>query len=307
MRFRANAVRTALLGWYETNGRAQLPWRVVRNPYFTLVSEFMLQQTQVDRVVPTFAAFVLRFPDVAALADASLADVLRAWKGLGYNSRAVRLKRVAETVVAQHGGVMPSDAVVLRSLPGVGPYTAAAIRAFAFGLDDAPLDTNVRRIVHRLRLGVEHPARAPVGELGALARELAPAGRAHDWNSALMDLGATICTARAPKCAICPLRRVCAAAPIDPASLERRRKTASNARPTRASLPFVKTTRYARGRIVDSLRELPAGERISLLDLHRQLVPLIGDRSLDDVRGFVVALEREGLIANDGERIALRE
>ncbi|MEO6835304.1 MAG: A/G-specific adenine glycosylase [Candidatus Tumulicola sp.] len=303
----SSVIRSALLAWYVRRGRARLPWRTVRDPYYTLVSEFMLQQTQVDRVVPRFEAFVARFPDFAALARASLADVLRAWKGLGYNSRAVRLRAVAEAVETRYGGTMPSDAGELRSLPGIGRYTAAAIRAFAFDLDDAPVDTNVRRIVHRACFGIEHPRRASARELDERARALVPPGRAHDWNSSLMDLGASICTARAPKCSICPLRRGCAAAPIDPASLERLRKSVAKTRSPQEAVPFEKTTRYARGRIVDRLRDLGAGERISLLDLHRVLEPVLPDRSLDDVRGFVSALERDGLLASDGERIALRE
>ncbi|HKU81484.1 MAG TPA: A/G-specific adenine glycosylase, partial [Candidatus Tumulicola sp.] len=198
------AIRRSLLAWYARNGRAGLPWRTARNPYHTLVSEFMLQQTQVDRVVDRFNDFIARFPDFAALSRASTADVLRAWKGLGYNSRAVRLKRLAETVCREYGGSMPSDAAALRAFAGVGAYTVAAIRTFAFDLDDAPIDTNVRRIVQRLFFGLEYPHAAPHRELDARARELAPRGQAHDWYSAMMDAGAAICTARAPKCLICP-------------------------------------------------------------------------------------------------------
>jgi len=258
----------------------------------------MLAQTQVDRVVPKFEAFVARYPDFAALAGASTADVLREWRGLGYNSRAVRLHRLARDVVERHGGMLPSDSAALRSLPGIGPYTAAAIRAFAFDLDDAPMDTNVRRVVHRLCFGVEHPPQAIARELEIRARTLLPPGRAHDWNSALMDLGATICTARAPLCGRCPLRADCAAAPIEPAQLQREPQNA---------VPFKRTTRYARGRIVDNLRDLPPGRRISLLDLHRAVAPAIPERSLDDVRDFVAALVRDGLVTSDGDGIALRE
>lgn len=298
------AIRKSLLAWYRRNGRVRLPWRLARDPYYTLVSEFMLQQTQVDRVVERFNAFVARFPDLAALARASTADVLREWKGLGYNSRAARLKALAETVCAQYGGTMPRDAAELRSFPGAGAYTVAAIRTFAFDLDDAPIDTNVRRIVQRLFFGIEYPRAAAHRELDARARALAPAGRGHDWYSALMDLGASICTARAPKCLICPLRTRCAAAPVDAARLERLRV---KSKPARASETFRQTSRYARGRIVDRLRELPPGERISLLDLHRTLRPLLPGRSLEDVRGLVAALERDGVVARDGERVALPE
>jgi A/G-specific adenine glycosylase len=296
-----------LLAWYRRHGRAALPWRAARDPYYTLVSEFMLQQTQVDRVAPSFAAFVERFPDVASLARACVADVLRQWKGLGYNSRAVRLKGVADAVVALHGGVIPSGRDALRALPGVGPYTAAAIRAFAFNIDDAPVDTNIRRIMHRLFYGVEYPRAAAARELDRRARELVPLGAAHDWSSALMDLGATICTARTPKCLLCPLRNDCAAAPIDGAVLDALRAANAKARSPQQATKFERTTRYARGRIVDRLRDLPAGERISLLDLHRSIEPALPGRSVEDVRVLVAALERDGLIARDGERVALAE
>jgi len=135
----------ALLAWYRIHGRAHLPWRQTRDPYRVLVSEFMLQQTQVERVLPLFEAFVAAFPDLASLAAAQAADVVRLWRGLGYNSRAVRLHALARAVVERHGGALPSDRDALLALPGIGPYTASAVRAFAFELDDVALDTNIRR------------------------------------------------------------------------------------------------------------------------------------------------------------------
>lgn len=170
-------IQKSLTAWYRLYGRTTLPWRVRRDLYYTLVSEFMLQQTQVDRVVPKFEAFVARFPDFRTLALASTADVLREWKGLGYNSRAVRLKQVAETVCQRFGGEMPREASLLRHLPGVGPYTAAAIRVFAFDLDDAPVDTNIRRIVHRLFFGIEFPPKATPRGLDERASELVTRGK----------------------------------------------------------------------------------------------------------------------------------
>jgi A/G-specific adenine glycosylase len=278
------ATQNRLLAWYAQHGRAHLPWRKTRNPYRILVSEFMLQQTQVERVLPKYRAFVKRFPNFERLAAASVADVLREWRGLGYNSRALRLKRIAETVVERFDGVMPRDAETLRALPGIGAYTAAALRAFAFACDDAAIDTNVRRVVERLTLGAEEP------------QALVPRGRGHDWNSALMDLGATICTARAPKCEICPLRKLCAAAPIDAAALRR-------ASPKRPAIPFEQTTRFARGRIIDRLRHLPAGKRVSLLVLHRELE--LPGRSAQDVSALVKALAREGLVSLRKTQVAL--
>jgi A/G-specific adenine glycosylase len=296
-----------LLTWYARHGRRELPWRRVRDPYYTLVSEFMLQQTQVDRVVPKFEAFVARFPNIVALANASVGDVLREWQGLGYNSRAVRLHETARLVAERFGGVMPSETHLLRRLPGVGPYTAAAIRAFGFDLDDAPVDTNIRRIVHRVAFGIEHPPKVAPRELDVRAHEYVASGSSHDWNSAMMDLGATICTARAPKCLLCPLREHCAAAPVDAAALESARRQHAKIPSPQNAIPWESTTRFARGRIVDRLRALPPGRRISLLDLHGDLQPLMPERSLEDVGRLVAILERDGLVARDGETIALRD
>ena len=150
-------IQRVLLVWYAREGRSHLPWRTTRDPYRVLVSEFMLQQTQVDRVLPKFVAFVERFPDFRALAKSGAAEVVRYWQGLGYNARAVRLHAIARIVMERFAGRLPCDAAQLRALPGIGPYTAAALRAFAFDLDDAAIDTNVRRIAHRWLHGVEYP------------------------------------------------------------------------------------------------------------------------------------------------------
>ncbi|MBV8198141.1 MAG: A/G-specific adenine glycosylase [Candidatus Eremiobacteraeota bacterium] len=289
-------IQRRLLRWYQRNGRATLPWRAERSPYRTVVSEAMLAQTQVERVIPKFESFVQRFGDFEALARASPGDVLRAWQGLGYNARALRLRQLAKAVVENHGGVLPSDGEALLALPGIGPYSAAAIRAFGFDLDDAPVDTNVARVVSRLILGSEHRSGSPSTTVQRHARQLVPRGRAHDWNSGLMDLGATVCTARAPKCLICPLNAHCVAAPVAAAREPRERQ----------GVPFTQTARYARGRIVDRLRALPAGSRISLLDLHGDLKPVLR-RSLAEVRAFVDDLERDGLLTCNGETVALPE
>lgn len=299
-------IQADLLRWYRRYGRAALPWRAVRSPYRTLVSEFMLAQTQVERVVPSFEAFVAAFPNFAALASAPVADVLRHWRGLGYNSRAVRLHQLARVVCEKFAGTLPSDAHDLRALPGMGPYSVAAVRAFAFNLDSAPVDTNVRRIMHRLFYGLEHPPAASGRELDERARALLPPGRAHDWNSALMDLGASLCTARAPKCLICPLRSGCAAAPIDAALLEAARATNAKSPSPQNAIPYVKSRRFARGRIIDRLRDLPPGERISLLDLHGA-VRAAYTGTIEEVREVVEGLERDGLITHDGESVSLRE
>lgn len=288
----------ALLAWFAARGRHALPWRVDAAPYRVLVSEFMLQQTQVERVIPIFEAFVGRFPGFAALAAAPAAEVIRAWRGLGYNTRAVRLQRVAQAVVERYAGSIPPDREALLALPGIGPYTASAIRAFAFGLDDVALDTNLRRIVHRYRFGLEVPPLAPPVELDAAARAMLPPGSGFAWNSAMMDLGAAVCTARAPKCLLCPLRDGCAAGPIDAARLPSKRPAAPRVR-------FEETSRFARGRIVDYLRELPPGQAVSLLDLHAALEPQLGARSPSEVASLVDSLERDGVVRRTDEQVRL--
>lgn len=290
----------ALLAWYERNGRHTLPWREVRDPYRTLVSEFMLQQTQVDRVIPKFERFLEVFPDVRALAAGAKSDVLRLWQGLGYNSRAVRLKDVAVAVVERYGGVIPNDREALLALKGIGAYTASALRAFAFDLDDIALDTNIRRIAHRVFFAADAKVRAR--DLDVRAMEFVPPGRGHDANSALMDLGATLCTARAPKCMLCPLQSHCAAAPMDPATLAALRPTRK--RSPQERIAFEATTRYARGRIVDRLRDLPPGAAISLLDLQQSLAQA---REPHEIEALVVALERDGVVMRSGDAIRLSD
>lgn len=302
-----NELQRALLAWYARNGRAHLPWRTTRDPYQILVSEFMLQQTQVDRVLPKFTEFIKRFPSFRVLAENGAAEVVRSWQGLGYNSRAVRLHAIARIAVERYDGKLPSDADALQSLPGIGPYTAAALRAFAFDADDAAIDTNVLRVVHRWAYGAEYPPKTTRANLGDEARRWVPPGRGHEWNSAMMDLGATVCTARAPKCGMCPVASWCEAAPLDAASLDSARRTYARERPIRDTLPFPETTRYARGRIVDRLRALPPGAQISLLDLHGELKDLLAGRSVEQIGVIVDALERDALVRVRDGQIALRD
>lgn len=296
-----------LLNWFDKHGRSRLPWRVDRAPYRVAVSEFMLQQTQVDRVIPLFEAFVARYPTFAALAAASKADVLRLWQGLGYNSRAIRLLALAQRVTADYGGELPSEPHELADLPGIGPYTRAAIRAFAFDLPDVALDTNLRRVLHRLFFGIEYPPLAGPVDIEAAAQKMLIRDRSNAWNSAMMDLGATICTARAPKCLICPLRTSCVAAPIDARALIDLARVHAPRRGPQSSIRFEDTVRFLRGRVIDRLRALEGRERISLLDLHSDLKPLIGKREPGEVAEVVSALERDGLIGVDERGICLAE
>jgi A/G-specific adenine glycosylase len=241
---RLSEVVHLLLEWYERE-RRDLPWRRTRDPYAILVSEVMLQQTQVARVVPRYEAWLARWPTADALAAATLEEVLREWVGLGYNRRAVRLWEAAR-VVARDG--WPEH---LRDLPGVGPYTAAAVGSFAFGRQEVALDTNARRLFARLGAAL-----------------VPPPGRAADLNQATMELGATVCTARAPRCGACPLHAGCDG-PEPPVARARARER------------FEDSNRWVRGRVVAALA---AGEGVP-----RDLAP---DRLQPALQGLL----RDGLI-----------
>jgi len=200
-----------LLIWYSHNAR-RLPWRGQSDPYAVWISEVMLQQTRVETVVPYYQRWIRRFPNVTSLARASEQEVLRLWEGLGYYGRARNLRRAAKLVVDEYGGQVPQNVKALRKLPGIGRYTAAAIASIAFGLDEAVLDGNIRRVLARV-YDVTAPVDAPEGErfLWKLAAKNLPVGKAGDYNQALMDLGAAICLPRQPHCARCPLTQICRA------------------------------------------------------------------------------------------------
>ncbi|HNK63844.1 MAG TPA: A/G-specific adenine glycosylase [Anaerolineales bacterium] len=206
-----NRLSTRLLAWYHKHKRI-LPWRDHPDPYAVWVSEIMLQQTRVDTVIPYFEKWMNLFPTVQALASASERDVLTAWEGLGYYSRARNLHKAAKVVTENFNGELPRDLEDLRSLPGVGRYTVGAIASMAFGMDEPTLDGNLRRVFARL-FDVEVFADSPAGEkiLWGLAAENLPKGQAGDYNQALMDLGATICLPKNPRCLLCPLMDLCKA------------------------------------------------------------------------------------------------
>ena len=230
---------TALLAWYDRQ-RRNLPWRVPPgihpDPYRIWLSEIMLQQTTVATVGPYFDRFVARWPDISALAAASLDEVLQLWQGLGYYARARNLHACARTVVERHGGFFPEKAEALRALPGIGDYTAAAIAAIAFNRRDVPIDGNVERVVARL-YAVQEPWSAAKRRVRALAAALVPDQRVGDFAQALMDLGAMICTPRRPRCILCPWRSCCAAAASGKAE-DLPARTAKPERPLRHGVAF---------------------------------------------------------------------
>lgn len=203
------AFQARLLAWFRQNSR-DLPWRRTRDPYKILVSEVMLQQTQVERVREYYGRFLREYPTVRDLAAARPARVREAWDGLGYYARARNLHAAARTIVNEHGGRFPRQVEALQALPGVGRYTAGAVASFAFGEPAPALDTNVRRVLSRIF--VRRPPSRPAAterRLWALAAAVIPDGEAWTMNQALMDFGATVCTARSPKCPGCPLRSLC--------------------------------------------------------------------------------------------------
>lgn len=245
-------VHDALLTWWVDHGRHDLPWRATRDPWAVLLSELMLQQTQVPRVRDRWPQVLARFPTPEACASASVGDVVRAWQGLGYNRRAVNLHRCATAVVARHGGQLPEDLDALLALPGIGPYTARAVLVFAFEHDLGLVDTNAGRFVARALAGRALGRR----EAQALADAAVPDGEGWRWGQAVFDLGASVCTRRAPRCDRCPLRAaggcswaVAGFPPPDPVE-----GSAGIARPQSR---FDGSDRQGRGRLVDALRRGP--------------------------------------------------
>jgi A/G-specific adenine glycosylase len=253
------------------------PWRASSDPYAILVSEFMLQQTQAARVVPAFERFLSAFPSVASLAAAGRGDIVRAWAGLGYNRRAVALSEAARAIVRDHDGRVPADPEVLRTLPGVGPYTAAAVAALAFGAPVAAVDTNVRRIVARFHVGLDG-GEVPPARVGALAEAWLDRRDPGTWNQALMDLGREVCRPE-PRCHACPLAAGC--------RFRARGRTA----PARARRQgrFDGSSRQLRGAIVRLLRERSGAATMATIASRTGVRP-------DRVREAVVGLHRDGLV-----------
>ena len=283
--------RDRLLVWYETSAR-DLPWRRTSDPYAILVSEIMLQQTQVDRVIPKYHEFLALFPSFASLASASMAAVIRAWSPLGYNRRAVNLHRIAVVVLNDFGGTLPKSEEVLRALPGIGRYTAAAIRCFAFGEPDTVVDTNIRRVLRRL----SPAAGASETAVFRTAARYLPPSHAGPWSQALMDLGATICTAAATRCLLCPLAEIC------PSRGRHMREARAHYTTRTAKEPFRSSDRFLRGRIVDLLRRV--GTRsVDELVTAPEIVAAAPDRAR--IARLVLALERDRLVQIAGADGAL--
>ncbi|HEY4227452.1 MAG TPA: A/G-specific adenine glycosylase [Candidatus Limnocylindrales bacterium] len=283
------------LSWYSANGR-DLAFRRTTDPWAILVSEVMAQQTQAARAAEAWTRFMAQFPTPASLAGASPATVIRAWRGLGYNRRALALRTAAIAIVEGHGGRVPDDVDALQRLPGIGPYTARAVLAIAFNRPVAALDVNIRRVIQRAFLdpdGLELQPR----DLQASADALVPANDAAAWTHALMDIGAAFCRPRHPRCEACPLRASCRYAAVTSAQRPGASK-ASEARAPRRSPRFAVTTRWLRGRILDRLRDTPDGTWATFEGP-------IGEHGHEAVLRSLARLSAEGLIEADGDRARL--
>jgi A/G-specific adenine glycosylase len=288
------ALGRAIAAWGTGAGgssrRPDLPWRSTRDPWAVLVSEVMTQQTQVARVVAAYEGFLRTFPTPAACAAPPLDAVLRAWRGLGYNRRARNLHLAARAVVTEHAGTVPNEVASLEALPGVGPYTARAVLAFAYGRDVGVVDTNAGRVLARAAAG--RPLRRV--EAQQMVDAMVPPGMAWEFGQALLDLGATICTP-APRCTLCPVRRRCrwsAKSRVDPDP------ASGSSGVSRPQTRFEGSDRQGRGRLVDALRDGPLRER--------ELCSVLGWSAEPDRAARVLdGLLEEGLVVRDG-RGALR-
>ena len=297
-------LQAAALTWYEAHGRP-LVIRRLTDAYAIWLAETMSQQTQIGRVGEALPAFLACFPDVPALASASVGEVLRAWGGLGYPRRALALREAARELVLHHDARVPADVAALEALPGVGPYTARAVAATAFGVPVTALDVNARRVLGRVLGAPDSGARADAATTArdrattttrafqAVADALAPPDRAADWNHALMDVGATICRP-VPDCAACPLQQACAWRRDHPADGSGRRQAPRRtaARPSPAPVAFRDTNRYVRGRVLASLRDAPP-KAWSLIE------PVALSVAPDRLERAVTQLQQEGLIEID--------
>ncbi len=291
------AIQHALLEWYALHGR-DLPWRHTTDPYHILVAEVMLQQTQVERVLPKYREFLAAFPTITDLASAPRAEIIRRWSPLGYNRRAVRLHEIARQVVEQHGGSFPNSVAEMLKLKGVGAYTAGAIACFAFRQPVTFLDTNIRRVLGRALGGIPYPAPEHDRMVFPLVEAALPEKTAYQWHQALMDLGAAVCVRQRPRCLLCPLREHCKArtALANETSSESARMVAEKPPPYRAQPKFAGSTRYYRGRIVAALRELPIGESLNVLQLSERVKPDFTAADTGWLADLVRGLTMDGLV-----------
>ena len=306
----AAVVVDAAIAWFAEHGR-DLPWRRTRDPWAVLVSEVMLQQLRVARTTPFYERFIARFPTPGALAEATLGEALKVWGDLGRYRAAAALHRAAGILVGEHGGAVPSEVGALLALPGVGAYTAGAVACFAHERDVAFLDTNARRVLHRVFVGVDVPRpTAGAASLRDLSERLVPAGRAWAWNQALIEVGALRCTARSVECGRCPMARWCVARAEmasalkakrtvgeEPAAegVHRRYDLADAETVVKPERRYEGTNRQFRGQVLRALREAE-DVVVSIEAIGRRVRPGFGEADRPWIEGVVASLERDGLV-----------
>ncbi|MBI5798247.1 A/G-specific adenine glycosylase [Candidatus Woesearchaeota archaeon] len=276
-----NILQEKVLSWYAREGR-KLPWRETQDPYKILVSEMMLQQTQVDRVVPKYHAFLERFPSAKDLATAPPAEVLQYWSGLGYNRRALYLQKCAKEIVS----AFPKTIEDLQKLPGIGSYTAAALLSFAFNKNVVVVDVNIELLYKRLFY--------PRKDVAVIAEENLPLRKSRDWHNALMDIGALYCSAKNPQCTLCPLQKLCASA----FNAERHEET----RVKKKVVPFKNSDRIVRGGIL-KLLAVKDGQEINLLFRALQLQGIEREKKLFSL--ILKKLEKDGLVCIKNKKVFL--
>lgn len=286
-----NVVR-AIQRWYKRQGRT-LPWRDISNPYRIFISEIMLQQTQVSRVLVKYPEFLRRFPTLGSLANAKRRDVVLAWQGMGYNNRAVRLHQFALAVTQNHRGKIPQNFDSLIALPGVGKYTANALLSSAFNKQLPIVDVNVQRVLSRIFWRMKSTSEMRnAKEIWKLAEGILPNKSAYDWNQALMDLGAMVCTATSPKCDICPVAKLCSSR----TGMKRENAVRPKREPSLNGIP----NRMYRGKIIQLLRRLNGTGSIRADLLARAVYPTFSQKNEKWMKKLIADLEKDGLIQLKG-------
>ncbi|MEK6868338.1 MAG: A/G-specific adenine glycosylase [Nanoarchaeota archaeon] len=279
-------IQKTILNWYKQSGR-QLPWRQTTDPYKILVSEMMLQQTQVDRVIPKYYAFLEKFPTVNSLANAPTADVLTMWSGLGYNRRALYLQKCAQAIKGKYDGKFPETTEELLALPGLGKYTVAAVQSFANNKDIVVIDVNIERIFKRIFYGKIESAEA-------IAQHILPKNESRNWHNALMDIGALFCTAKNPRCDICPVKQFCTSAN----NKERIEATWKK----KNVVPFKESDRIVRGTILKMLTTQNGQDKNAI---YEQLLQRNIKREKEKFEEIIAQLEKDGLVKKEQKILSL--
>lgn len=288
-----------LTAWYKQSGRS-LPWRETNNPYAILVSELMLQQTQVDRVIPKYESWMKRFPTIEVVSRARTKTILSYWQGLGYNRRALYIQKIAKIITQQHNGIFPKTKEELLLLPGIGPYTAGAILSFAYHKKEPIVDTNVERVVGRICIGYEKLGSLSSEEMWESVTSLLPEKeQVYTFNQALMDFGALVCTATAPQCNTCPMQKICLSYPrIKKASTqELRYKKKSNEKQY-----FGKPRRIWRGKILSYIHRKKSA---TITDIGNAIQDDFSSDRIPWLEEVIATLEKDGLIKREKNNVTL--